>query len=242
MAINKNIFQMHNSYGRLGPFERVAIERWRAINPDWNYRFIVDGELDEYVSDLWGEHADVYREMNNIQKSQILRAAVVYQNGGIYSDCDIYPIHKLKDFIPLESSAAWFKLKDRPDKRIMIGDCFFGAEKSNPILDEIIHEAFRRTVSCKHMAGDDWESYAGYIYESSSVHAYSDIVVRKHNEPLLEGGDNWVSDIKENPDKCHYYHYSTESWVPNNRFQRDGVDPFANQMEHLTMIKELTGI
>ena len=242
MAIDKNIFQMHNRYEELGPFERVSLERWRALNQDWSYRFITQGELDEYILDTWSEHADTYRQMQKIQKSQIMRAAIVYQNGGVYSDCDIYPIHKLNDFIPTDKPSAWFKLKDRADKRILIADYFFGAEKGHHVLNDIINESYERTVSRKHLIDNpDW-GWAGYIYESSSIHAWSDIALVKHKEPMLEGGDNWIQDIEADPSKCHIYHYSVESWIPNNRFEREKKDPFSDEMHHLNAVKHFTGI
>ena len=242
MAINKNIFQLHNSYAALGPFERVSIERWRVINPDWNYRFILQGELDEYILDTWSLYADTYQGMDVIQRSEIIRAAVVYQNGGVFSDCDIYPIHRLDDFIPTDSTAAWFKLKDREDKQVLIADYFFGAEKGNPVLNDIINEGLDRTKHIERPDITDQNRYTGFIYGTSGIHAWSDIVVGKYNEPLLSGGDNYLPDIEANPEGCHFYHYSVESWIPNNRFKRDGRDPFADEMAHLEFIKNLTGI
>ena len=242
MAIDKNIFQLHSSYAALGPFERVSIERWRALNPNWNYRFITEYELDDYILDTWSNHADIYRQMKGVQRSQIMRAAAVYQSGGIYSDCDVYPIHKLDDFIPTDKPSAWFKLKDRVDGRVFISDYFFGAEQGHHVLNDIINEVFERTVSCKHLIDEPGWGWTGYIYESSSIHAWSEIALVKHKEPMLEGGDNWIQDIEEDPSKCHIYHYSVESWIENNRFKRDSRDPVSDEMLHLEAIKNLTGI
>ena len=242
MAIDKNIFQLHNSYAALGPFERVSIERWRVLNPNWNYRFIIHGELDDYICDTWSLYADTYRGMDIIQRSEIIRAAAVYQNGGVFSDCDIYPIHRLDDFIPADSSSAWFKLKDREDRQILIADYFFGAEKGDLVLNDIVNEALDRTKHTERPDIRDQDRYSGVSYGTSGIHAWSDIVVRKYDEPLLSGGDNYLQDIKANPNACHFYHYSVESWIPNNRFKRDGRDPFAAEMTHLEYINELTGI
>lgn len=238
--LTKNIFQIHNRYEDLKVFERVSVERWRAINPDWNYHLMLGTELsvDDYIRDNWPKQADLFSSMSVIQKSQIRRAALIHQNGGLYADCDIYPLHPLSDRIP-DRDSAWYALKDRDDGRKFIADYFFYSVAGNPILTDIIDEAFERTAN-----GDALKKKnpVGFIFETSSIHCYSHVVVNVHGKERLPWGDNWICDLESNPNECLFYHYSTESWIAENRFVRDNINPFEDEMHHLNAVKYFTGI
>jgi|DEB0MinimDraft_10_1074344.scaffolds.fasta_scaffold00085_29 mannosyltransferase OCH1-like enzyme len=240
--IAKQVSQIHNSYERLGLFERASIERWRGLNPGWEYRFITEHDLDEYILDVWPQYADTYKEMSPMQRTQIMRAACVYQSGGVYADCDVYLIRPLENFLPMTEDCAWFQLKPRPDHKIYISDYFFAAAKGYEGLNQIIHECFERTTNRRYLIDDPEWGWTGYIYESVSIHAWSEIVVNQRKERLLAGGDNWVWDMQTKPDDCHIYHYSTESWIPDNRFKRDGKDPMTEEISHLNILKKQYGI
>ena len=240
--LDKNIIQIHKNYDTLGPFERVCVERWKHMNPSWNYMFIFDNDLDEYIKDVWPEYSDQFNSYQGVLRSQFMRLAAVYRHGGLYADCDCYPVRPIESFVDTSKDSTWFELINRDGKgKPIIADYLYAARKGHPYVDEIIRECFRRSAENAHM--NKTETFAKYMYGSSGIHCWSDIVVEKYNvERSLGCGGCRPVDMKENPDAWHVFHYSVESWIPNNRFERDGYDPIQDQRKNLSQMKEIYGI
>jgi hypothetical protein len=238
---SKNIIQLHKTYEILGSFERVCLERWKLLNPEWNYIFLTDHDLDGYICDTWPQHADAFNEMKGVLRSQFMRFAAVYRYGGLYADCDCYPIRPLDQFVDPEKDTVWFRLLNRDaDGSNLVADYLFYAQKSHPHVNEMIEQSFDRVSQRTDRFRD---SFAGYMYWSSGIHGLSDIVMTKYNSAFQDGsGGCRPHDMIADPDQWDVFHYSVESWIPNNRFQQGGSDPNVDQIDSLNMLKKIYGI
>lgn len=239
---DKNIIQTHKSYEALGLFEKVCVERWRVENPGWNYIFLGNHDMDEYVADTWPEHADHYMGLTGVHRSQFIRMTAVHRFGGFYADCDCYPMRPLKDFVDLSQDRFWFELLNRDGNGVpLVADYLFGADKEHPRMTEIIQASFHGSKTMAEEAKT--QGLAWYMYSACGIHTFSDIVVKKYNDPRILGcGGARLCQIEPEPDRWHVFHYSVESWIPNNRFERDSVDPVGDQVWSLNKIKEIYGI
>ena len=244
--IPNNIIQIHENYTRLGTFERVSVERWKLLNPDWHYQFIEGDQLVGHIKETWPEQFNQYCNFATIQKAAIQRIAAVHKYGGLYADCDVYPIKMASTFTDLKSESNFYNLKDHSNyDGDLIADYIFAAEKGSKLLLRLGEEIFKRS---RERTVEELDGWAGYIYETCSIHAFSEVVFTyyaKDTMPVIyfiDGCDNHIEDLKASPMECNTYHYSTESWVENDRFKRDGKDKQYDQLQHLDVIKEIYGV
>ena len=250
----KQITQIHSSYGRLGIFERVAIERWRALNPDVRYQFIVDEQIDDYINATWPQHGELYNSMFAICKAGVQRLAAVHRWGGLYADCGTYPIKPIAEFYPLDiwdRDLAMFNLKTRACGTTLVTDCIFAAEQGHPFIAGLIEEIFRRTsdpayrLKCvvphptKHFSFDQRR----YVFETASVHAFSEFSKSQGIVAVNGLPDAELSDLETAPETVNTLRHSTECWLPDdNRFVTGGVDKDKAELQLLTVIKDRAGI
>jgi hypothetical protein len=126
------------------PFKREWVDSWLENNPNYEYRFWSDADLQAFIEEEYPDFLDVYEEYDKpIKKPDAARYLILKRIGGIYADMDIAC---LKSFEPL--------LKDL-DGRFMItteGDpgqpWTFGnslmACNPNPAFLENIENSFRK--------------------------------------------------------------------------------------------------
>lgn len=260
--IIKRVTQIHSSYERLGVFERVSLERWKALNPDVDHRFITDADIDSWIEGRWPQYVDLYRNMLPICRAGVQRLAVVLRWGGLYADCGTYPIRPIGKFKPFDlwdGDLVMFKLKDR-DHQGMVSiygpnvdthmklttDCIFAAEQGHPFLQLMIDAIFARTAerngSGLYVETDGTFRLRRWVFDTASVHIYSE-VAHKHGIIPRDGlADAHDPDLIERPYMCNTYRYSTESWLKENRFVRDGVDKTTDELQNLNKLKRIYGI
>lgn len=244
----KRITQIHGSYARLGLFERVAIEQWRVLNPDIEYRFIVDKDIDDFIADQWPQHMVTYNQMMPICKAGVQRLSAVLRWGGFYTDCGSYPIRPIKDFRPeglWESDLVMFKLRDREGQPPLITDCMFAAEQGHPFIRGLIEEIFRRTEDVARKAAcveGDYFNYRKYVFETASVHAFSDYANANGVAGVDGLADADMYDVLNRTDRVNISRYSTESWVRKNRWIENDRNKIEDELNTLNILKQITGV
>lgn len=64
-------------------------ESWRALNPDWEYRFWTDSELAEFVQSTYPDLWPLYQAAPKpVMRADIARYLLLHHFGGIYADID----------------------------------------------------------------------------------------------------------------------------------------------------------
>ncbi|KAL6411124.1 hypothetical protein AUP68_04820 [Ilyonectria robusta] len=78
--------------------------QWRAVNPTWRYERITDANNDVYVRDhfdpaIWG----VFKSLKDpILKADFLRYLILFGEGGVWADIDVFPLQPVSKWIPEE--------------------------------------------------------------------------------------------------------------------------------------------
>jgi len=243
--IVRRVTQIHGSYHRLGTFERVSIERWRALNPEIEYQFITDADIDPWIESSWPDYAEMYRGMYPICRAGVQRLSAVLRWGGLYADCGTYPIRPINQFQPADiwdRELAMFKLKDRPGTGQLVTDCIFAAEAGNSFIRGLVEEIFRRTANPFYVK--KWADYGhrGYVFDTASVHVFSEYAEQCGVIAVNGLPDADATDIRNCPEKLNTYRYSTECWLEDNRFVTQGIDKHKDEMGTLQTLKETYGI
>lgn len=74
---------------------------WLAYNPTFEYNFVNDAEIDDYISTFFESRVyDAYKRITcGPAKADMYRYCVLYETGGVYVDIDITPVKSLKNYI-----------------------------------------------------------------------------------------------------------------------------------------------
>jgi hypothetical protein len=88
-AIPKVIHQVYFSKN-LPPIVQANVDKIRALNPGWEYRFYDDDQMAQYVRDHYG--AEVFLQYDSINRkygasrADFFRYLLIYNEGGVYLD------------------------------------------------------------------------------------------------------------------------------------------------------------
>jgi|DEB0MinimDraft_10_1074344.scaffolds.fasta_scaffold00085_28 hypothetical protein len=236
---HRNIFQLHGSYERLNAFERCCVERWKLLNPDWNYQFLTDEDIDPYVEHMWPSNIATYRTMETVQRAGVQRLAAVYRSGGLYADCDLYPTKPASEFIDTNRQVQMFKKEGREEERI-IHDYLFFAEPQHPLIAKMIETAFYRTETTtpeSHSAG----CWKGWMFYSAGLHMVSDVATEAgiSGDP---GCADSIDQLRFNPTAYHTLHFSSEHWVKERRWANEPERETSDGLNCLNKLKRIYGI
>ncbi len=71
------------------PVPAALPESWKALNPDWDYRFWTDDDLANIVEQHYPDIWPIFQATTNpVQKADIARYLMLHRYGGIYADID----------------------------------------------------------------------------------------------------------------------------------------------------------
>ncbi|KAJ4259629.1 hypothetical protein NW762_007559 [Fusarium torreyae] len=76
--------------------------QWRAANPDWRYERITDTNINAYVLDRFDTNiSDVFTSLQDpILKADFLRYLILWREGGVWADIDVYPHQPVSKWVP----------------------------------------------------------------------------------------------------------------------------------------------
>lgn len=139
--IQKKIWQTYRvPYDQLPDYARRAAETWQELNPDWEYHYLSDEDVLDFVQLNFGsKFVDIFQNKCpvGVMRADIWRVMAVYINGGIYTDLDTYCK------APIDS---W--LKEWDDKRVVlnaehevhINQWTFLSERGHPLMEYILEK------------------------------------------------------------------------------------------------------
>ena len=98
----KIIWQTHKwEYEDLPELYKKTSETWKAMNPEWDYRYIPNSQMRSEIEKIstpykilecFDRHTDV------LSRADIYREAMVYEHGGLWADMDsvcLFPLSKV---------------------------------------------------------------------------------------------------------------------------------------------------
>jgi hypothetical protein len=98
--IPKIIWQTEeNDFEGLLPFQKNITGTWKNLNPGWEYRYANSQQREQYVKDYSQVLHSIYKISSGGSQSDIWRALVLYENGGVYADMDSVCTMPLDDMI-----------------------------------------------------------------------------------------------------------------------------------------------
>lgn len=147
--IPKRIIQTHKSLD-LPLLERAAVANVKLLNPDFEYLFFDDRQVEEFIDNEFPEYRSVFDAFPvRIQKYDFFRYLVVYRLGGFYLDTDVLLATNLSELLtdecvfPFEALTINTYLREMQGMDWEVGNYAFGAAPGHPFLRAIIENCIR---------------------------------------------------------------------------------------------------
>lgn len=207
------------------------------LNPDWNYQLLTDEDLDPYVKHMWQDHIKTYNTMEIVQRAGVQRLAAIYRYGGVYADCDLYPMKPVSQFVDTSKPIQMFSIEGRDN---LVQDYLFFAEPEHPLIHRMIMTAFHRTETTtpeSHSAG----CWKGWMFYSAGIHMVSDVAAEAGITGCSGCADS-IEQLRGNPQGYHTLHFSSEHWVDDRRWGGSLEGETLDSFKCLSTLKRIYGI
>jgi inositol phosphorylceramide mannosyltransferase catalytic subunit len=129
---------------------RAASMNLRLLNPDFEYLFFDDAQVEEFIDAEFPQYRPVIDSFSvRIQRYDLFRYLAVYHFGGFYFDTDVllaYPLEDLLGFgcvLPFEHLGFNRFLSKEYGMDWEVGNYAFGAAAGHPFLKAIIENCVR---------------------------------------------------------------------------------------------------
>jgi mannosyltransferase OCH1-like enzyme len=117
------------------------VSKWRALHPNWVYVQWSEINLD------WLEHRDLFERAEELVppdavgqfRSDIARYEILRDYGGLYVDCDTYPLK------PVDDALEGLKEFAASEDGTWVGNTYLASVAGHPVMQEIV-DGLRRNV------------------------------------------------------------------------------------------------
>jgi len=237
---DKNIIQIHRSYKALSLYEKVSVERWQRFNPEYTYYFLNHDEADQHVYDLFPEWKEHYESLPLGSQSNIRRAAILFNIGGIYVDCDLCPVVPLSEYIPEKSEVVLFS---HPIRNMYMNACF-ASDKGQELMKQLAFEGLRRTFDLEQPSDQKSDDWLSWHFHTTGVLCCQDVFGASpyRMEDAISGLHYHHHDVADGnaPSDMKAMHFGTGLWMP----RRSAVKPqdmYNEQNINLNALHEMFG-
>src|SRR5579884_1272445 len=129
---------------------RAAAMNLRLLNPDFEYLFFDDVQVEEFIDTEFPQYRPIVDSFPvRIQRYDLFRYLAVYRFGGFYFDTDVLLASPLEDLLecgcvfPFEHLGIHTFLAKEYGMDWEVGNYAFGAAAGHPFLKEIINNCVR---------------------------------------------------------------------------------------------------
>jgi hypothetical protein len=131
--IPKKIYQTHKDYN-LSSNLKSLIHNMISLNPEFEYTFMDNDECFKFIEENFDkDFIEMYKNLPlDIMRADVWRVAVIYINGGIYSDCDVVCEKPLSKLIENEDLVIFTEISGG------ISNFFFAAKPKHPSLRAVL--------------------------------------------------------------------------------------------------------
>jgi inositol phosphorylceramide mannosyltransferase catalytic subunit len=147
--IPKRIIQTGKSLD-LPLLSRAAVANIRLLNPDFEYLFFDNRQVEEFIDQQFPEYRSVFDSFHiPIQRYDFFRYLAVYRLGGFYFDLDVFLAYSLSPLLefscvfPFEELTVNKALRRRYGMDWEIANYAFGAAAGHPFLRAIIENCVK---------------------------------------------------------------------------------------------------
>ena len=116
--------------------ERACIGSWKKVYPDFEIKLWRDKDCLDWINESKFASHHYYKTQVMAYVSDYLRCKILYEEGGLYMDNDVFALERMPDWCFEKSFTAW----DVLGHSINNGTCFYASEKHNSLFKEFADE------------------------------------------------------------------------------------------------------
>lgn len=142
MLIPKIIWQTYKtSYENMPEYAKDATKTWQDMNPDYEYRYMSDDQVYDFVLDNFGQDMlDLIKSFKvPVMRADLWRYLIIYVYGGIYADLDTLSQAPIEDWIPDDASMVI-----APENDLHYVQWCFAATPKHPAIKSVINLVLER--------------------------------------------------------------------------------------------------
>ena len=203
---------------------RTNLLEWRQHHPDWTFVLWNDASL------FWLKHRDLYDRASEIVpadavwqfRADIARYEILNIHGGLYVDCDTFPLQSLD--VALEGHDAWAAWEDRN----WIGNSVLYSVAHHPVMERLVadlrrnvaqdalHEWRPNRLSGPRYLTPIWREFGCYVAPRRRVYPYGYADVKQGTVPTAFGPDVLC---------VHQWHHTRQIMEARHARPREPVRP-----------------
>lgn len=84
---------------RLPYYGRANWKLWRKLNPGLKINVYDDDDIQAYVSKFFPEFGEFWDELKPVQKADVFRYVIMWNEGGVYADIDVEPLQPISSWM-----------------------------------------------------------------------------------------------------------------------------------------------
>jgi mannosyltransferase OCH1-like enzyme len=134
--IPKIIWQTYkDSFDQLQPYMVDAINTWKKLNPDFEYRYMDDTQAAEFILNEYDkEWHDIFVNLPvGVMRGDLWRYMVIYKYGGVYADLDTECINPINTWLNKD-----YDMIVCPETDIHYCQWTFAASAEHPVLKSVL--------------------------------------------------------------------------------------------------------
>jgi mannosyltransferase OCH1-like enzyme len=134
--IPKIIWQTYkDSFDQLQPYMVDAVNTWKNLNPDFEYRYMDDSQAAEFILNEYGkEWHEIFINLPvGVMRGDLWRYMIIYKYGGVYSDLDTECINPINTWLSKD-----YDMIVCPETDIHYCQWTFAASAEHPILKSVL--------------------------------------------------------------------------------------------------------
>jgi len=204
MTIPKIIWQTYkNPYDLLAPYMKDAIQTWKDLNPEYEWKYMDDEEAAEFIKREYGqEWHDIFINLPvGVMRGDLWRYMIVYKYGGVYADLDT------ECLIPV---STWM-LDDKdfivcPETDHHFCQWTFAASPGHPILKSVLDLIKQRLLNPEYGSEHFVHTHTGPAIWTDGINKALDIKVKN----LIDDSD--LLNMSDNAKLYKFHCYGKEQW------------------------------
>jgi alpha 1,6-mannosyltransferase len=134
--IPKIIWQTYkDSFDKLQPYMIDAVNTWKNLNPEFEYRYMDDEAAAEFILNEYGKewHNIFINFPVGVMRGDLWRYMIIYKYGGVYTDLDTECLKPIDTWLNQD-----YNMIVCPETDINLCQWTFAASPGNPILKSVL--------------------------------------------------------------------------------------------------------
>lgn len=185
---------------------RQLIKGWTVKNPTFDIQFMDDNDCEAFIYQNFDQKTyNVYKSLPlGIMRADFWRIAIIYINGGVYSDTDVYCHQSILPFI---ENRDLIILKEQNTIN-HISNFFFAASPKHPFFKQVLDTMIDRFEYA-------YDSKSDMLVQNYGMHSLQ--IVLEENKYELVPPETWSQYVLH---ECHGSWRESEHTYRNTRFMK----------------------